>query len=264
MTGPSQPTPRVILSEAESLGFSCHSFLYQAVAGGDFGNLGRDWGGDLHIAYAGFSSLRQRWEANGVDRTGAYAGALIVTEIGDLASGLADPASAQGIETLQHLYWFALTAQAKGCKVFAIYPPHSPEGLDMDADAMAKAQYWAEWLRARSEVTIPVYIIPVPVMVRAMIQRFAPTSVYADGLHLKTLAYAPPNHMNAALAQMIRMFLTGERAQNAHWSAELSELVDIAWSILRDHACTGFGGPIITAAYPVSGDPLPDPAPLPA
>ncbi|WP_347268190.1 hypothetical protein [Paracoccus sp. (in: a-proteobacteria)] len=258
------PLARPVLPETASLGFSCHSLLYQAVAPGDCGDLGAYWTGTMDIAYAGFSSLKQRWDANGVDRTGSYSGALIVTEIGDLQTGLADPASAQGIETLQHLYWFALTAQLKGCKLFGIYPPHSPEGMNLDADAMAKAVYWQQWLSAWPEITIPVHVIPVPVMVRAMIDRFAPASVYADGLHLKTDVYGAPNQMNNALGQMVRMFLTGQRpANDPGWNAEMVTLVDDAWSILQAHACTGLGGATVITPFPVAADPLPQPAALP-
>lgn len=261
---PSPPDGRVLLSEEDDLAFSAHSFLHQAVAPGDFGNLGAYWSGSILINYMEFSSLRQRWEANGQDRTGEYNGALIVTEIGDLQTGLADPASPQGVETLQYLYWYALTAQAKGCKLFGIYIPHSPEGVNIDADALAKVQYWINWLRARPEITIPVYAIPVPVMVRAMIGQFQPSSVYADGLHLKTPVYPAPNQMNNALGQMVRMFLTGERPENdPSWNQELIGLVDTAWTIVQGYEMTGLGGSVVIEPYPVAQDPLPEPALLP-
>lgn len=259
-----EPPARVALTGSEGLGFSAHSFLQQAVDGGDFGNLGAYWTGNLHINYDGFSSLKSRWDANGVDRTADYSGALIVTEIGDLETGLADPASVQGIETLQHLYWYALTAQAKGCALMGIYIPHSPEGVNIDADALAKVQYWLDWLRARPEITIPVYAIPVPVMVRAMIDQFAPASVYADGLHLKTPVFPAPNQMNNALGQMVRMFLTGEQPEaDAGWNPELVGLVNTAWDILSAYEMTGLGGSTVIASYPVTENPLPNPAPLP-
>jgi len=261
---PSPPAGRVLLLEEDSLAFSAHSFPYQAIAPGDFGNLGTYWSGNIFIHYLEFSSLRQRWEAIGQDRTGEYNGALIVTEIGDLETGLADPASAQGIETLQYLYWYALTAQSKGCKLFGIYIPHSPEGVNIDDDALAKVQYWINWLRARPEITIPVYAIPVPVMVRAMIEQFQPSSIYVDGLHLKTTAYTAPNQMNNALGQMVRMFLTGDRPEDdISWNQELIGLVDTAWTIVQDYEMTGLGGSVIIEPYPVAQDPLPAPAPLP-
>ncbi|MCV2448469.1 hypothetical protein [Paracoccus sp. DMF] len=262
--GARPPESRAVLAGTEGLGFSAHSFLYQAVAPGDFGDLGAYWTGGLHINYAEFSSLGQRWDANGSDRTAEYDGALIVTEIGDLETGLADPASPQGIDTLQHLYWYALTAQAKGCKLLGIYIPHSPEGVNIDADALEKVQYWLDWLRARPEITIPVYAIPAPVMVRAMVDQFAPTSIYADGLHLRTPAYPAPNQMNNAMGQMVRMFLTGARsADDPSWNAELVGLVDTAWGILQAYEMTGLGGDTVVAPYPVAADPLPNPDPLP-
>lgn len=252
--------PRVTLAGTEGLGFSAHSFLHQAVAPGDFGNLGTYWTGAQHMNYAGFSSLKQRWDANGVDRTASYDGALLLTEIGDLVTGLADPASAQGIETLQHLYWYALTAQAKGCRLLGIYIPHSPEGANIDADALAKVQYWLNWLRGQPAITIPVYAIPVPVIVRAMIDRYAPASVYADGLHLRTPSYPAPNQMNNAMGQAVRMFLTGQRpANDPGWNADLIALVDDAWSILQAYQMTGLGGATVVAPFPVASDPLPNP-----
>lgn len=261
---PPEPEGRVTLSGSEGLGFSAHSFLYQAVAPGDLGDLGAYWTGDLHISYYESSSLKFRWDAIGVDRTANYSGALIVTEIGDLETGLADPASAQGIETLQYLYWYALTAQGKGCALMGIYIPHSPEGVNIDDDALAKVQYWLDWLRGRPEITIPVYAIPVPVMVREMIEQFAPSGIYADGLHLKTPAYSAPNQMNNAMGQMVRMFLTGQRpANDPNWNAELIGLVDTAWAVLTAHEMSGFGGNIVIAPYPVATNPLPNPSPLP-
>lgn len=258
------PVSRVTVPVADGLGFSAHSFLYQAVALTPYGALGEYWTGDLAINYSGFSSLKERWDSDGVDRTADYNGALILTEIGDLQTGLADPASAQGIETLQYLYWFVLTAQAKGCKLVGIYIPHSPEGINIDADALAKVQYWLNWLRARPEITIPVYAIPVPVMVRAMVNQYAQDSIFIDGLHLRDASVAAPNQMNNALGQMVRMFLTGERpANDPNWNADLIGLVDTAWGILQGYEMTGFGGGTVIAPYPVATDPLPNPEPLP-
>ncbi len=141
---------RVRIATTRSLGFSGHSFLATAVGPAHGGDLHAAWPGGTDMNFMGFSSLRDRWQANGVDRTADYDGALLVTELGDLTTGLADPASAQGIETLQHLYWFALTAQQKGCGLFGIYPPRTPEsGTAADDDGtMAKCQYWVDWLRA--------------------------------------------------------------------------------------------------------------------
>lgn len=258
------PVSRVTVPVADGLGFSAHSFLYQAVAPSPYGALGDYWTGDIAINYSGFSSLKERWDSNGVDRTADYDGALILTEIGGLETGLADPASPQGIETLQYLFWFVLTAQAKGCKLVGIYIPHSPEGVNIDADALAKVQYWLSWLRARPEITIPVYAIPAPVMVRAMVERYAPASIFIDGLHLRDVSVAPPNQMNNAMGQMVRMFLTGQRpANDPGWNSDLVSLVDTAWGILEAYEMTGFGGSTVIAPYPVAADPLPDPLEVP-
>ncbi|MTH66750.1 hypothetical protein [Paracoccus shanxieyensis] len=253
--------PRVSLTGDEGLGASAHSFLAFAIqpapAGGDFAGL---WSGPVALNYEGFSSLRQRWELNRADRTAAYSGALLLTEIGDLATGLADPASPQGIETLQYLWRYTMAAQAKGCRMVVIYPPWGPEGSDMDADAMAKARYWQDWLRARPEITVPVYLMPVPVIVRGFINMHAPESIYSDGLHLRGPADPPPNENMRALAHALRMMLTGRpETDDPVWSEDLRAMVSIAWAAIASHACTGLGGSVHVAPYPVASDPLPDP-----
>ena len=39
---------------------------------------------------------------------------------------------------LQAFFNFAVTARAKGCKLMLIYPPHSPEGADLNEDTLRK------------------------------------------------------------------------------------------------------------------------------
>lgn len=78
---------------------------------------------------------------------------------------------------------------------------------------------------------------------------------------IATAAYPPPaNRTNDALAQMIRMVLTGARvADDPAWDAEMLSLVETAWLLVRDHACTGLGGPVQIEPWPITGDPLPAP-----
>lgn len=69
-------------------------------------------------------------------------------------------------------------------------------------------------------------------------------SIYADGLHLRGAVYpAPGNRTNNALAQMIRMALTGWRIDD-----------DPAWQLVR-----GLGGVVQIEPWPITGDPLPEP-----
>lgn len=254
---------RVVLAETESLGISAHSFLYQATAAApDGGNLPGYWTGPIYTHYAGFSGAAERWAANGPDRSGAYSGALIITEIGDLATGLAEPNAPEGAASYQAFFSFAVAARAKGCKLMLIYPPHSPEGTDLDQDTLRKLWRLALWLRARPEIEgLGIYLLPAPLLVRAAITRAAPASIYADGLHLRGSVYPPPaNRTNDALAQMIRMALTGARVtDDPAWDAEMLALVETAWQLVRDHACTGLGGAIQIEPWPITGDPLPAP-----
>lgn len=122
------------------------------------------WDGDVLVNYAGFSSLKDRWDLNGVDRTGSYNGALFVTEFTNPADGWPAYDSVRGIETLQYLYWYAITAQLKGCKALYIFPPWSSEGIDADASTMAHAVFWRDWLK--KHVTIPVFVVPSTQIVR--------------------------------------------------------------------------------------------------
>ncbi|WP_062560629.1 hypothetical protein [Paracoccus aminovorans] len=263
LKGGSAPAARVVLGEDESLGISAHSFLYQAMAAApDGGNLPGYWSGPIFTHYAGFSSAAERWAANGPDRAGAYSGALIITEIGDLSTGLAEPNSAEGAMSYQAFFNFAVTARTKGCKLMLIYPPHSPEGADLDLETLRKLWRLVLWLRARPETEgLGVFLLPAPLLVRAAIDMMAPASIYADGLHLRGSVYpAPGNRTNDALAQMIRMALTGARVEDdPAWDAEMLALVEIAWQLVRDHACTGLGGPGQIDPWPITGDPLPAP-----
>lgn len=110
--------------------------------------------------YAGFSSAAERWAANGPGRTGAYSGTLIITEIGDLATGLAEPNSTEGAVSYQAFFNFAVAARAKGCKLMLVYPPHSPEGVNLDQDTLGKLWRLVLWLRARPETAgLGVYLL---------------------------------------------------------------------------------------------------------
>lgn len=266
--GGNGPGPsRVLVAPSEAIGFSAHSFLaFAATVTGDGGTpeLSTIWGGQINVNYLGFSTLKARWDANGVDRTGAYSGALWATEFTNPADGWPAVNSDASRETLQYLYWYALTAQAKGCKAMFIYPPWSPEGMDIDAATMARAQSWRDWLVARAEITIPVYVMPVPIIVARFRARFAPQSIYSDGLHLRGPTDAAPNANMDALATGLYAMMTGQRvATNPAWSADMLAQVGIVWAAIQEYATTGLGGTVTVTGDFGGADPLPNPAALP-
>ena len=267
--GAAPATPgRVTIAPTEGVAFSSHSFLaFAAGVTPDGGStvLASLWQGTRHLNYLGFSSLKQRWDANGVDRTGDYSGALWLTEFVNPADGgWPAPDSAAGRETLQYLYWYGLTAQRKGCKAIFLYPPWSPQGMEaLDPQTMSWFQRQADWWNARPDATIPAYVMPVPAIVAGFRAMFAPQSIYSDGLHLRGSNDAEPNKHMDALAVGLDMMMTGTRpANDPSWTAEMIAQVDIVWAAIRDYACTGLGGAITVTPTPVSADPLPDPMPL--
>ena len=260
---------RTSLAGNERIGFSAHSFLAQAVdnladAGDPFFRTA--WAGGYDMGFAPYSSLKTRWDANGVDRTGSYSGGLWLTEFTNpYAGGWPAPGSAESNDTLQHLYWYALTAQAKGCKALFIYPPWSPASVNasLDADTMAHAVFWQAWLR--QHVQIPIYVMPVPVIVRRIRAYFSPGSPYkdSDDLHLSnTDSGSPRTSTMAAMGAGLIMMMMGRRlANDPGWSTQMRDLVGIVWNTIAEYACTGLGGATVVA--PASGsDPLPEPLPL--
>ena len=259
---------RVTIAPTEGVAFSSHSFLaFAAGVTPDGGStvLASLWQGTRHLNYLGFSTLKQRWDTNGVDRTGDYSGALWLTEfVNPVDGGWPAPDSAAGRETLQYLYWYGLTAQRKGCKAIFLYPPWSPQGMEaLDPQTMSWFQRQADWWNARPDATIPAYVMPIPAIVAGFRAMFAPQSIYSDGLHLRGSNDAEPNKHMDALAAGLDMMMTGTRpANDPSWTAEMIAQVDIVWAAIRDYACTGLGGAITVTPTPVSADPLPDPMPL--
>lgn len=159
--------PAEAIMVTDGIGASAHSFLAFTLEQNQDGGTPKFqeiWDGDVLVNYVGFSSLKDRWDLNGVDRTGSYNGALFVTEFTNPVDGWPAYDSERGIETLQYLYWYALTAQAKGCKALYIFPPWSTEAIDADASIMAHAVFWRDWLK--KHVTIPVFVVPSTTIVR--------------------------------------------------------------------------------------------------
>ena len=159
--------PAEAIMVTDGIGASAHSFLAFTLEQNQDGGTPKFqeiWDGDVLVNYVGNSSLKDRWDLNGVDRTGSYNGALFVTEFTNPVDGWPAYDSVRGIETLQYLYWYAITAQLKGCKALYIFPPWSPEAIDADASTMAHAVFWRDWLK--KHVTIPVFVVPSTQIVR--------------------------------------------------------------------------------------------------
>lgn len=261
---------RVLIADTEAVVGTGNSLLATATGIPDWLGSGdlmtTIWPGDLTSIYIGGAMLKDLWDSNGDDRAVTAAAAWIVQEYftNTGTEVFADPASTQGQETLQYLYWYALTAQQKGAGLFGIYLgwPHSSITSAGDLEMLQKAQYWREWLQARPEITIPVYIIPTPQFVRqAEPVQFAADSNYtrpADEIHLHAW-----QQIDDGLGHMVKMFLTGAKSpDDPGRAAVLQTHIDNAWAILTTYECTGLGTTTVTA-WPVASDPLPSPLPLP-
>ena len=250
------PASRPLIAPTESIGESAHSFLAEPT-----GSL--SWSGPIILNYMGGSNVKDRWDANGLDRTGDYSGALIVATFGDFEVGTYPPDSAEGIDELQHLYWYALTAQAKGCRLLIVYPIWTPPGppTSWDTDTMARTIAKVGWLNARPEITLRVVTAPTPILARQLEAYYAPTSIWRDGLHMVD---PPVPGMRAirGMGLMVHSMLTGARYAGAAIDAEDGVMADMAWAVVRDYACTGLGGATVIAPYPLATDPLPSPLPL--
>lgn len=243
------PQPaRPLIATTESIGESAHSFLAEPM-----GSM--SWSGPVFYNYIGNSNVKDRWEANGLDRTGDYSGALIVATFGDFTVGTYPPDSPEGIEEVQYLRDYALTAQAKGCRLMIVYPiwtpPGMPTGLDMDT--MSKTIAKVNALNAMPEITLRVVTAPVPILARQLEAYYAPTSIWRDGLHMVD---PPVPGMRAirGMGLMVHSMLTGQRYTGAAIDAEDGVMADLAWAAVRDHACTGLGGATVIPPYPLSAE----------
>lgn len=263
---PIDPEPvRVTFSDTAHVVADGHSFLAFSFGytGDNRGSLTlpNHWQGDIDYNYAGYSSLEQRWNLNGPSRTEPSYDVLWTTEFANPSGGFwPDP----NANTLQYLYWYVLTAQEKNAQAVFLLPPWSPQGMDIDAQVMSAFQYYVDWVKSKPGVTIDIFIIPAPIIVRQWISDFG--NVWDDGLHLAHDDPSGPTGYNSflcgAMGIAFKMMMTGELESDSAWSNEMNSAVVSAWTFIQDYACTGFGGTV--TVFPWSGaDPLPSPNPLP-
>ncbi|MCF3972260.1 hypothetical protein [Paracoccus salsus] len=251
--------PSPLLSEAvptdATIAFTGHSMLAAIFPndnrahndGVDFPSL---WQGETHFDFLGWSSNARRWRAKGYARTGRY-DQLVMTDLGDLKTGLPHPASPEGRQNLQHLYWFAMTAIAQKARP-VLYMPWSPVTADLDRDGLPVIHFERQWLEARTGQA--VWVIPAGLFVRAVRDRHADEQLFVDPVHLR-----PNGPVPTGLAYLTYQFFTKTRVPDPTLFPEMEEL---AWRVLQDYRWAGFGGE--TAVPPLEiDDPLPDPAPLP-
>lgn len=248
----SQPVP-----EDATIAFTGHSMVAAIFPldnhayndGVDFPSL---WRGETHFDFMGWSSNIKRWRAMGYARKGRY-DQLVMTEFGDMETGLADPASPQGRQNLQHLYWFAMTAIAQGARP-VLYMPWSPATADLDDPAQRVFHYERDWLQKHTGQ--PIWIIPAGLFVRAARDLIGDDgALFVDPVHLRPNAPVP-----TGLAYLTYQFFTKRRVQSPTLFPEMEQL---AWQVLQSYRWSGFGGTQAVPALEID-DPLPDPAPLPA
>ncbi|MDB6177827.1 hypothetical protein PAF17_09970 [Paracoccus sp. Z330] len=216
--------------------------------GVDFPSL---WQGKAHFDFIGGSSNAKRWRAKGFARTGNY-DRLVLTELGDLERGLADPASPQGRHNLQYLYWFAMTAIAKGAEP-VLFMPWSPRSPNLDAQALPVFHYERQWLEQHTGHKIQ--IIPAGIFARAAREYYDDD----DALFVDLVHWRANSAMPTGLAYLTYQFFARERVRNPSLYPEMEEL---AWQVLQDYRWAGFGGTQDVPALTIK-DPLPEPAPLP-
>lgn len=268
--GGTPPAPgRSLMVLSDDIVWSAHSLLITARGPDHGGDLYQYWTGADRYVFSGFSSLKDRWDANGIDRTFVSTDCMIVTEIADLSTGVFAPDSAAGIESLQYLYWFALNAQNKGCQLFVLYPPWSTQAMDAsyDDDAMSKYQYMADWLAGQPDITMDVALFPTPYIVRDFRDYYDPRSIFGDGLHMTETSTDATMQSPYGMSRAVEMMMTGVKSTRLDGGSDVSALIDLAWDKLQGptgYACAGLGGALTVTPYaPAGGDPLPSPAPLP-
>lgn len=216
--------------------------------GVDFPTL---WPGETHFDFMGWSSNAKRWRAMGYARTGQY-DRLVMTELGDQYEGLPDPASPEGRQNLQHLYWFAMTAISKGAEP-VLYMPWSPVEPDLDQQAQAVFHYERDWLETHTGHRI--WIIPAGQFARAARDLTGDDgALFVDPVHWRPNAAGP-----TGLAYLTYQFFAKTRVPKPTLFPEMEEL---AWQVLQDYRWAGFGGTEAVPALKIE-DPLPKPAPLP-
>lgn len=254
--GPEPPRfVREAVSDSAKVVVAGHSFLMTPVGG----YPGDDHGGILHSAWPGApipmdfvpgGSSTAAWQLNGAARNEPSYDVLIVTEIADVMSGFPAVDSPQGIQNLQHLYWFGLEAQARGAEL-VLYQPWSTVYADLDSTAIPIFNYYRQWLE--QHLGQPVYVIPAGQYVRALRNEFG-DDIFEDGVHLRRIDKWP-----RGTSYLVYSFLTKQRCP---FVVEGDEDIDqMAWDVLQAEKWAGFGGSV-EVSPPEIDDPLPEPATL--
>ncbi|MTH62127.1 hypothetical protein [Paracoccus litorisediminis] len=222
------------------------------------------WTGDVWLSFLGYGRLAQLWARNGIDRTDTSQAAFAFwfTEFGDIGTGMMfAPNSSEGIAGLQAAFSYAVTMQARGARAIFFMGPHPVEALpgSTDASNLGVCQYTVDWLTARPEITVPVYMLPCLPIVRNWQTYMGGGSVYSDGLHLKQTNNAGPGNSAAlAVSYAMRYMMTGVRFTPGGAGVELTQFLSIAYDVCDAYACAGLGG-VTTIAPWVGSDPLPSP-----
>ena len=254
------PATPIFIAMNEAFAASARSFLafpLTQTPDGGTNFLQTRWQVPYYVNYLGFSTLQQRWDANSVDRTATYSGALWLTEFTGPGQDWPGWNTDANRATLRYLYRYGLMAQAKGCKAVYIYPPWSPEALTaLDPSTMARAESWRVWLQ--KYLTIPVLIMPVPQIVAAWRSQYSPQSIYSDGLHMRSPSDPAPNQFYLGMALAIEYMMTRRAPNMTGVSAEVQALFASAKPIIDGIQSAGLGGSTVIAPDNTS-DPLPYP-----
>ncbi|MDP5308735.1 hypothetical protein [Paracoccus spongiarum] len=173
---------------------------------------------------------------------------LIIALFGDQATGLWSPASTEGQEQYQAIYYYIKDAWNKGRTEVALWAPWAGAAYDFDAATSAGAERirlkMQEWVAGMT-----VSILPAHLLVRDIITFMAANSLgtpySGNGLHLDETGEAP-----SGLSHLVRSWLSRTPpAPDAGDSPLMAYMKERVWYWLTRWAPCGMGGAITVTPW---------------
>ena len=232
-----------------------HSSLAHATENGELQSL---WTGTVYYDYG--QSSKEVWDAEQSFQEAHFRnsdyGLLIASETdspegGQMYSGISHPASAQGLQNLQHLYWLGLEAKDRGA-AFALFQSPSKYDQIVDSTNRLHLNYYRQWLE--THLDMPVWIVPCERYVDHLRETLTNEQIYRPGdtVHLGTDAAR-------GCAYLIYGFARGEMPDIPAGDEVYG---DAAQAALEEYFWAGWGGTEFGDTLDIA-DPLPNPLPRP-